>query len=776
MSVFTRFFNLIKPTKEDGVKVSDFNANMDTIDTEMHRPPLTVNGVLPNTETRDIRLETVPLADNLSSDDAQFNSGAYLVRASGGGASIADGTASLSTIKGNMVSTGKIPEALNMTVNAVPRVAPPAITATLDTATFVAYVQEAGTYTLTYTTAWDNNPADYGVTVSNTPVSGDSIVIVWDGENAPEMTVNAVERPVPASITATIDKAVFRAYVASSGTVTLSYTTAWSANPALYGITVYNTPVSGDSIVVEYVKENRGTITPANVTVFNSTGWNLFQTANSYARVVRYSDTYGYKIGGSYSLVNFAETPTGTSSAVYVDANGYFNVPGDGYVIVTGSDATTYIYATWSDWTEGYEGEFEPYTVYSVDFSNVMVMFGAGLLSIGDVRDEINFNTQKAISRIERLEYTPANLEAVIESGRPYETDTNYIYVVRASYVESDISVDPAYTVSDHGLEFYTGTTSTPPITETIYGNNLKDKLRTDVVTISQQTLTSAQQGQVRTNIGAGSATDVAANTAAIASNSQAIAKVQNGLAYIVGNTNTTGGTIAVGQFVYVKGHSTIAEGLRIVTASISANGNITTSNTSVCSEGGLNALNSKLLKNIGNVNDAAFDALTAPGIYYGWIIMSSSCPAHGQWAYIFVSSPATGYCSQAVLSAQTSSVIASRYMDNGTWGQWNSDTTPVIGTLTSSVATIQTNDSYLIKVGKLVIMQLSFKPKADITAWSTVLTIPDGFRPVKAIFAIDVIDASKHYEISSSGSVLTSVSLSANAQRRTNSIIWYIA
>ena len=68
----------------------------------------------------------------------------------------------------------------------------------------------------------------------------------------------------------------------------------------------------------------------------------------------------------------------------------------------------------------------------------------------------------------------------------------------------------------------------------------------------------------------------------------------QNGLAYIVGNTNTTGGTLAVGQFVYVKGHSTIPEGLRKVTSSISANGSITTSNTDACSEGGLNALNSK--------------------------------------------------------------------------------------------------------------------------------------------------------------------------------------
>lgn len=511
MSVWTHFFNLIKPAKNDGVKVADFNANMDIIDTEMHKPPLTVNGVLPDDTTRDIRLETVPLADNLSSDDAQFNQGTFLVRTSGGGASIADGDASLSTIKGNTVKTGYVPEVLDMTVNAVPRVAPPAITAVLDAAVFEAYVVEAGTYTLTYTTAWDNNPSDYGVTVTNTPVSGDSIVIEWDGENEPTMYVNAVARPVPASITATIDKAVFRAYVQASGTVTLSYTTTWSANPALYGITVYNTPVTGDSIIVNYVMENRGLITPANVSVFNSTGWNLFNASVSYARVVRYSDDYGYKIGGSYSLVNFATTPTGSTVAITVDGNGYFNVPSDGYVLVTGADATTYIYATWSDWTEGYEGEFEPYTDYTVDFSSVMVMFGAGLLSVGDVRDEINFNTQKAISRIQRIDYTPANLEAVIESGLPYDTDTNYIYAVRASYVEADIAVDASYTVSDHGIEFYTASTDVPPITETIYGNNLKDKLRTDVLTISAQTLSATQKAQARENIGAASQSDVTA-------------------------------------------------------------------------------------------------------------------------------------------------------------------------------------------------------------------------------------------------------------------------
>lgn len=99
----------------------------------------------------------------------------------------------------------------------------------------------------------------------------------------------------------------------------------------------------------------------------------------------------------------------------------------------------------------------------------------------------------------------------------------------------------------------------------------------------------------------------------AVGANSTAIAKVQNGLAFIVGNTNTTGSTLAVGQFIYVKGHSTIAEGLRKVTASISANGNITTSNTSECTEGGLNAINGQ----IANINKIEDKQITRIGSYF---------------------------------------------------------------------------------------------------------------------------------------------------------------
>ena len=104
------------------------------------------------------------------------------------------------------------------------------------------------------------------------------------------------------------------------------------------------------------------------------------------------------------------------------------------------------------------------------------------------------------------MEYTPENLELVKASGRPYDTDTGYIYTVRASYVEETIQVDGDFTASDHGIEYYTAATTTPPITQVIYGNNLKDKLRTDVLTISQQTLTPAQQNQARANISAAKA------------------------------------------------------------------------------------------------------------------------------------------------------------------------------------------------------------------------------------------------------------------------------
>lgn len=509
MSVWTHFFNLIKPAKTDGVKVQDFNANMDIIDTEMHKPPLTVNGVEPNPETRNLELTTVPLADNLTSDDAQFNIGTYLERTSGGSTPVHDGDAFLSTIKGNQVKTGYIPEVIDMHVYAVPREAPPPIEAILDASTFETFVEVAGTYTLTYDgSEWSASPSDYGLTITNDPVDGDTIVIEWDGTNNPEMTVDAVPRQAPPAITAQLSVGVWRAYVPASGTYTFTYTSSWSANLALYGITVQNDPVAGDEIVVEYVKLNRGTITTAAVTSFNSTGWNLYNNDTGIARVIKYSNDYGYMVGGNYSVLQYSETESGTGSIVTVE-NGYFNIPADGFITVIGGDATTYIFPTWTDWVEGYPGDFETYHCDTITLSGIMTNFPAGLCAIGEIRDEINFNIQRAISRIQRIPYTDADLEAIIASGRAYDTDTNYIYVVRETPSEYVFDVPGTYTVSDHGIEYFLSPNSVPVVCETVYGQNLKDKLRMDVLTISQQTLSAAQQAQARTNIGAAPQNDL---------------------------------------------------------------------------------------------------------------------------------------------------------------------------------------------------------------------------------------------------------------------------
>ena len=90
MSILTPFFNLFKVQKPDPYDIAHFNENMDIIDTEMHRPPLTVNETEPD-ENRNITITTVPLADNLTSDEAQINTGTYIIRSAGGESSISSG-------------------------------------------------------------------------------------------------------------------------------------------------------------------------------------------------------------------------------------------------------------------------------------------------------------------------------------------------------------------------------------------------------------------------------------------------------------------------------------------------------------------------------------------------------------------------------------------------------------------------------------------------------------------------------------------------------------
>ena len=301
------------------------------------------------------------------------------------------------------------------------------------------------------------------------------------------MTVSAAPREQGETpITAEIDRDTFIQAVSGSTTITLTYTTAWSANPATYGVTVTGTPVSGDVITIVYTAENRGTIIQSDPQTLVSTGWNLYNHDVGYAIGLKYQETATFGIMGTYTAVKFSATIDGTKTTI-TPADGIFTIPSNGYIWIEGGNATdTAVYMTWADWILDGPETWEAYTESVIDLSDVMEeVFPNGLLRVGDIRDEIDFNTGRAIRNVDRLAYSEENRQQAEASGRTYEYDTNWIYLERAVAQMIDIDVDGEYEVSDHGLEYFTDT----PIAVyaiVIYGNNLKNKLERDVLTKSQ--------------------------------------------------------------------------------------------------------------------------------------------------------------------------------------------------------------------------------------------------------------------------------------------------
>ena len=141
------------------------------------------------------------------------------------------------------------------------------------------------------------------------------------------------------------------------------------------------------------------------------------------------------------------------------------------------------------------------------------------------------------------------------------------------------------------------------------------------------------------------------------------ILKLGDSIAYRVGNTNTTGSILSAGTYVYVSGHSTIAEGLRKVTSSIGTGASITTSNTSAITGGIGNELFSKT-GTLENVSFTAKSGVTATssikkrcGVVNGYIQTSAitvttgtenevgtvdAKPVEEQWLPLFNASNAT--------------------------------------------------------------------------------------------------------------------------------------
>lgn len=434
-----------------------------------------VNGVEPGTDG-DIALNSVPYAENLISDSIQTSNASFIMRTSGGTASIESGDAWLMSIKGNSIHEGFVPEELS----------------------FVCSNDE---------------------------------------------------------LTVTLNRDTFVGAVSQSGTTTLTYTSSWSSDLATYGVTVTGTPVNGDTITITYVKEERGIIYQSNPQAFRSTGWNLFSYTDGYARVIKYSDEYGFRVEGTYTALQYSATLTGAKTSVTV-TDGNFSIVDDGYIWVTGGNSSnTAIYMTWNDWTEEANGgTFAAYSESEIDLSSLSngnnCPFPYGLLNVGSVSDEVNINLGTATQRVERMAYTNENLASAKSSGREYEYDTNYIYLALAEPVTVNVTLDGSFIVSDHGIEIF-DQTDVPVTVQILYGSNLRNKLERDVLTISQQTLTSSEKTQVQTNLDLVPTQATNISTGGYVADARSIATLTNSIANkITVSTFTTSVSTTVDSYV----------------------------------------------------------------------------------------------------------------------------------------------------------------------------------------------------------------------------------
>lgn len=98
--------------------------------------------------------------------------------------------------------------------------------------------------------------------------------------------------------------------------------------------------------------------------------------------------------------------------------------------------------------------------------------------------------------------------------------------------------------------------------------------------------------------------------TTAVNSNAASINGIEDAIA-IVANNNTHG-AISAGQFVYVKNHGTLTEGLYKATSNIAANAALSSSNLTADALGGLNALYNQV-SDIGTTYGGTGDVSSAP-------------------------------------------------------------------------------------------------------------------------------------------------------------------
>lgn len=449
MASRTANLRLIKPDDGEAFDIANENANMDTLDEEVASRIKKVNGEGPDSDGN-LNLKTVPYAENLETNMSQASAGVFELRTTGGDASLSDGDAWLTLIRGHRVHNGYSAESLVMTVTPAERGEGDApIMAEVDRDDFVAAVSGvSGTYTFTYTGSWNTNPANYGITVTGTPISGDEISVVFAAE-----------------VRGTIIQSNPQTFVS----------TGWN---------LYNHAV-GYARVKKYSPDMG------------------YMIAGAYT-ALQFSATLD---GAKTSLV--AE-----DGIITITQDGYIWVTGGNttttQIWATWSDWTTQALCNGGVF-EAYEQTVVDISAFmALRFPNGLMAVGSYAdelnLNIGIATSWVqrmsysaeNLATAEATGR--DYEYDENYIYLAKAAADIYEIKVES--GGQTTYFPGD------YTANDHGLEYFTGT-AVGVYAQNLYGCNLKNRLERDVLTISQQTLDNSQKTQARTNIGAASAAEV---------------------------------------------------------------------------------------------------------------------------------------------------------------------------------------------------------------------------------------------------------------------------
>ena len=510
-----------------------------------------------NSQTPDasgnVSITNVATADNLTSPDAQASYDTFIYRTSGGSASLSSGEAQLVYVDGNIEVDGRIIESFDIT-------ATNDITVGYSASIWRSQISTDGTYVFTYAKPTSSSAAMSWTaqgtwTYSGSEVSMASYGLYVSNVTDPSIAISASGSGVSA---ATVVPSTFFGQIPSSGTTVFTYSetdSSWMLDASTvtlntYGIAVSGSPADGDTLTVTaiagtpnstvtvvYVAPAQGTIVVATPAMFSATGFNQFDKDSmvltnasfSGGKIIQNTGTYACycraKGGVDNGYVAYSETDaildigwcadvpeigddvvtTGQSVSTSLASIPFAE---DGYVVVIASSTSDLcIHPKWSGAADtDYAAYVAPSTISipTTDTSNNDLPTATyGMPRIGAVADRLNLDASTYIQRIGRLQNTSSNMSYVVGLSVAYDYDDDYIYYVLPTPITYTVDIEPTYIVNDWGTEEFIGTT-VPVSAQMLYGQNLRDKLRTDVLTISTQSpaLTANQMERVFLNLG----------------------------------------------------------------------------------------------------------------------------------------------------------------------------------------------------------------------------------------------------------------------------------